>query len=148
MRPRHYRNKRDRHHRHRHCQYIDQSSVPLHKQGYSDDGSMKFVITMTPQSLSPPQTHDQAIQCIDDSVFQLQSPTAKPSPTAKSSPTTKPSLSAKFSNSSNVSRAATSIDTDSKHRVHLVTIHNDGTETHEYVNDDPEPLDEASQYES
>src|SRR5204863_9698076 len=63
------------------------------------------------------------------------------------SPTTKSSLSAKSSNSSNVSRAATSI-ADSKHRVHLVTIHNDGTETHEYVNDDPEPLDEASQYES
>ena len=121
---------------------------------------------MTPQSLSPPQTRDQAIQCIDDSVFQLQSPTAKPSfsakasltakasysaepsPTSKSSPTTKSSLSAKSSNSSNVSCAATSIDTDSKHRVHLVTIHNDGTETHEYVNDDPEPLDEASQYES
>ena len=59
------------------------------KQGYSDDSSVKIKDhTITPQSLvnSPPrQTRDQVTQCIDESVYLLQSCLAEPFfPTAES----------------------------------------------------------------
>ena len=141
MRPRSYRKRRDRN-RHRHN--IDQSCSLIHKQ--DSDSSTKSENDTT--FLSRPQTHDQATQCNDKSLYQLQSCSlsakpslsAAPSRSAKSSVSTEITPSTISSDSSNDSRATISIDIDSRPWIHLVTIHNDGTETHEYVKDDPKPL--------
>ena len=171
--------KRNRHCLHSHPHYIDQSLTSHHKQGCSGSSAM------TPQS-SVLQTRDQATQCNDGSIYQLQPSTgptpfavsscsansstkaslsAKPSLSAKSSFSAKPlsakplllsakpsfstgpSLSAtspsanstanpsfsakplsseKSSRSLNSSCAQTPDDTDTKHWVCHVTIHNDG----------------------
>ena len=76
MRSRDYRKKRDSHHRHRHCQIVNRSSALLHKQDYFHDSSVNVKDNaITSQFLInslPLQTHDQVIQCIDESVYQLQ----------------------------------------------------------------------------
>jgi hypothetical protein len=74
-------NKRNRHCLHSHPGYIDQSSTPHHKQGCSG-----FAMP------SPPRpTHDQATQCNDGSIYQLQ-PSTGPTPSSCSANSSKKSL--------------------------------------------------------
>ena len=97
VRPRYYRKNRDRHHRHRHLHYIDQSFSSFHKQGCFHDFTARSVPQNTiltniprPQSLSPRHTHDQVIQCDNESVYQLQSSSEQPSLSTKPSCSTQP----------------------------------------------------------
>ena len=115
------------------------STDHLHKQGCSNG--------IKPQSLSPPQTRDQATQYIDESGYQLQSCSANPSSAAKPSFSAKPSPTAEPSLSTESSPSAESLTSSNISRcVCHVTIHNDETETYEYVDEDSESLIEVSQY--